>query len=85
LTEIPELGNKNGSTTHVRIGPSGVWRTALGTPIFATPLKNSDAGNSIQTLSRTASHTTAALTKPSERRSGSGSEENRLKDVSNFS
>lgn len=84
MTEIPELANKNGSITHFRIGPSGVRRTAPGAPIFATPLKNSDAGNRIQTLSRTASHTTAALTKPSKRHSDSDSEETQLKDESDF-
>jgi hypothetical protein len=84
LTKIPELANKYGSITHFRIGPSGVERTAPGAPIFATPLKNSDAGNSIQTRSRTTSHTTAASIKPSKYRSGSDSKETQLKDESDF-
>lgn len=53
-------------------------------PIFATPLKNSDASNSIQTRSRTASHTTAALINLAKCRSGSDSEETQFKDESDF-
>jgi hypothetical protein len=84
LIKIPEPANKNGSIAHFHTGPSRVERTAPGAPFFTTPLKNSDAGNSIQTLSRTASYTTAALTKPGKHHSGSNSKETELKDESNF-
>lgn len=96
LTKIRELSKKNGSITHFPIGPSGVGRTAAatngvnrsapGAPIFATPIKNGKASNSLPTPSRTISRITATPAKTRKRRSGSmsDSEEAELTDESDF-
>jgi hypothetical protein len=82
--KIRELAKRNGTITHFPI--QSVNSTAPGAPIFATPIENGKASNSLLAPSKTTFSTAAISIKKRKRRSDSlsDSEEGELTDESDF-